>query len=470
MPHDIAYYEFPWPDMTAPEQDVVLRSVQVMDYHVKNKGKVLVHCHAGLGRTGLMIACYYVYSRHIPSQEAIALVRETRPGAIQTKRQAQFVDDFEQHLWRLSQAFRVEISDALIDVNLFIQRQRLVLHGEKSDLYRYVPMFLHTVLCRLVQLTKDNLELSTRAMQYLGPSSAPGDATLSACRIAINRRRFKVQNVSDVSVLSFLVCDWFRSMAAPALSVEDCDEIVRYKRNYFGQQEQLLQEIRRIISKPVRHTIGLVISAFQTIGAVGVSETVKHFAFRCLVDSFNHAFNTVKLRHSPIEREFIHEFFFQDWAHSIGNMYFDYDKVAPAHRTIKRIALASSIILQSLEKAKPPPEAMVTESAASPRRWPVQRQSVLQPRVAPSSLTFFTAATTEHAMTPLTLTVHDPAKPQELSTKSLSSISDMTSSQHTPPWQMAGPRAKQKGQPRVSVAFTQPPLPTSLPSRSTSTD
>lgn len=107
MPHGISYYEFPWPDMTAPHQDIVLRSVQVMDYHVKNKGKVLVHCHAGLGRTGLLIACYLVYSQHLPSASAIAKVRRARKKAIQTKRQAHFVTDFEKHLWRLSQAFRV---------------------------------------------------------------------------------------------------------------------------------------------------------------------------------------------------------------------------------------------------------------------------------------------------------------------------------------------------------------------------
>jgi len=83
MPHGVSYYEFPWPDMTAPQQDVVLRSVQVMDHHIKSKGRVLVHCHAGLGRTGLMIACYFVYSKHMPSAEAIEIVRHSRPGAIQ---------------------------------------------------------------------------------------------------------------------------------------------------------------------------------------------------------------------------------------------------------------------------------------------------------------------------------------------------------------------------------------------------
>lgn len=369
MPHGVSYYEFPWPDMTAPQQDVVLRSVQVMDYHVKNRGRVLVHCHAGLGRTGLMIACYFVYSQHMPSAEAIEKVRKCRPGAIQTTRQAQFISDFEKHLWRLSQAFRVEISDALIDVNLFMQRQRLVLHGEQSDLYKNVPMFLHVILCRLLNLASDNPRAARIALESLGPSSTPDDATLSLCRIAINRRRFRVQNVFDVPILSFLACDWFRSMSTPALTIGDCDRIIAYKLDGAGQPEALPAEINGWMSKPVRHTLGMVTSVFYIIGESVPGQTIKRFAFRCLVDSFTHAFNPTKLRHSPTERELIHEFFLE-WGESVKDMYFNYDVAPAAHRTIKRIALASSIVLDGTKVDRQPLSPARRRGSRSPSRPP----------------------------------------------------------------------------------------------------
>jgi len=37
-----------------------------------------VHCHAGLGRTGVLIACYLIYSIRLTSHEAIMKVREAR--------------------------------------------------------------------------------------------------------------------------------------------------------------------------------------------------------------------------------------------------------------------------------------------------------------------------------------------------------------------------------------------------------
>ncbi|KEG14748.1 putative phosphatase [Trypanosoma grayi] len=344
MRHNISYYEFPWPDMTAPQQDIVLRSVQVMDYHVKNSGKVLVHCHAGLGRTGLMIACYLVYSQHMPSAEVIKLVRQNRPGAVQTSRQAQFIYDFERHLWRLTQAFRVEISDAIIDIELFLQRQRLVLHGEQADYYRFIPMVVHVLLCRLLNLTKGCHSNAELALLSLASSASPGEATLSACRLSINRRRFNVNAMTDVGILSFLVCDWFRSMSAPALSVEACDAIVEFKRKGPNERNSLPEEIARILSRSVRHTLGMVVSAFYVI-SLPVKPSVKSYAFRCLADSFAHAHDPVKVRHSPVERELIYEFFLE-WADSIQDLYFNVNRVDAKHTKIRKIALASSIALE----------------------------------------------------------------------------------------------------------------------------
>src|SRR5581483_12342962 len=49
-----------------------------------------VHCGAGLGRTGVVLACYFVHKGLI-ANNAIARVRRLRPGSIETDEQSDAV-------------------------------------------------------------------------------------------------------------------------------------------------------------------------------------------------------------------------------------------------------------------------------------------------------------------------------------------------------------------------------------------
>ena len=80
----------PIDDMTPPETVQIEEFVEFVDRQVERGCAVGVHCMAGLGRTGTMIACYLV-SQGMPAEEAIAEVRRARPGSIQTEQQEQAV-------------------------------------------------------------------------------------------------------------------------------------------------------------------------------------------------------------------------------------------------------------------------------------------------------------------------------------------------------------------------------------------
>lgn len=52
----------------------------------------------GLGRTGVLIACYLVYSLRVSANDAIRYVRYRRPGSVQTRGQIVCIRHFAQFI------------------------------------------------------------------------------------------------------------------------------------------------------------------------------------------------------------------------------------------------------------------------------------------------------------------------------------------------------------------------------------
>lgn len=98
MDNNVSYFNFGWTDMETPTFKQILNIAQVMANTISEDKKVAVHCHAGLGRTGLAIACYLVFSQNMSAFDAITIVRSSRPLSVQTKKQLHFVIQFEEFL------------------------------------------------------------------------------------------------------------------------------------------------------------------------------------------------------------------------------------------------------------------------------------------------------------------------------------------------------------------------------------
>ena len=87
----------PVPDFSAPTLEQIDRMTRWIEEQIENYERpVVVTCHAGIGRTGTVLAAYMVYMGYEP-KAAIDLVRELRPGSIQNPEQEQAVFDYAEH-------------------------------------------------------------------------------------------------------------------------------------------------------------------------------------------------------------------------------------------------------------------------------------------------------------------------------------------------------------------------------------
>jgi atypical dual specificity phosphatase len=80
-------------DMEPPTQAQLGRAVSAIAHGLQLGMGVAVHCGAGLGRTGVVIAAWMV-STGLSPDEAIARVRRMRPNSVETREQEEAIREF----------------------------------------------------------------------------------------------------------------------------------------------------------------------------------------------------------------------------------------------------------------------------------------------------------------------------------------------------------------------------------------
>ncbi|XP_061908729.1 protein tyrosine phosphatase domain-containing protein 1 [Entelurus aequoreus] len=199
MRNNIYFYNFGWSDYGVANLTTVLDMVKVMAFALQ-EGKVSVHCHAGLGRTGMLLACFLAYTTRMTANQAILYVRAKRPGSIQTRGQLSCVRDFVRFLCPLRCVFSCAAPRSEpITLTQYLNRQRHILHGLERKELRHLPKIVQLVSRLLLDIAENrqvieedileapdihDIEMTMSIIEKLGPEFCtkeprlPGSLTL----------------------------------------------------------------------------------------------------------------------------------------------------------------------------------------------------------------------------------------------------------------------------------------------------
>ena len=87
----------PIPDWQAPTIEQLERCLGIIRMANEKRFAVAVHCAAGIGRTGTILAAYLM-SKGIPLDDAISQIRKLRPGSVESTVQVALLKEWSLKL------------------------------------------------------------------------------------------------------------------------------------------------------------------------------------------------------------------------------------------------------------------------------------------------------------------------------------------------------------------------------------
>jgi hypothetical protein len=218
---DIRVRQTGWKDMSVPDSmSFMLEIVKDMAVTIKENGnKVLVHCHAGYGRTGVVIACYLIYMTNKSVHDIIEYIRDRRPGCIQKSSQYKYCKKFKNYIDRCRPIFGEKNA-----IEFYLKNQADLLYGDNLKRYEFIPRLLSIVLEKIEdllhsgQITKESIYLS---MFYPEDWSDENESQLVYLKTQINLGHWQSLNDKiEIKVLSQLLYDWLEDSVVHVISSE----------------------------------------------------------------------------------------------------------------------------------------------------------------------------------------------------------------------------------------------------------
>ena len=217
-----------WKDMEVPHSmNFMLDIVKEMSSKVYDeKMRVLVHCHAGYGRTGVVIVCYLLYNSNKNSKEVMDEVRSKRKKCVETKEQIRYCQKFEKFLIHCRTIF-----GECDTIENYLKKQEDILFGEELEKIGYIPIIIEKSLDKIIEL-KNKLKINKVLIYKLIQGELIDwneqlENLLVELKLLINQNKWEKFDLNENLIIVIeLMFDWFEDCVKFVINPERTDKII----------------------------------------------------------------------------------------------------------------------------------------------------------------------------------------------------------------------------------------------------
>lgn len=208
--HEISFYNFGWRDFQTTDIVTLMKIVKTMDFELSKSKKVAVHCHAGKGRTALVICAYLIYVNRYDYNTAIQIFRSKRPKSMKKSDQIKTLKLFEEYVSHNNQNYFVGK-----EFHSIVECENLLKREHSSMIINRLPEFVKAYFHRIKELgtkfTPDEILQSI----YMVPDEQKLESKMQKYRILSmnsNSVREVLHTIEDPLILSQLFLEFLETL------------------------------------------------------------------------------------------------------------------------------------------------------------------------------------------------------------------------------------------------------------------
>ena len=298
--NDILCRLYGWKDMSIPTTlGFMMEIVKEMTVMVREeKKKVLVHCHAGYGRTGVVIACYMIYNyANKDVEDIIKSIKKKRNKCIETKMQKRFCNKFHAYISHIRKLF--DDNNQKEKIETFLRFQEEMLCGEEQLNYGIVPMLLIKCLEKFVVVGRKfnlkNIQIYNIIKDY-SPFNISSEIKeiLNTLKDSINSANWKLfDKLENLKIVIALLFQWLSTYVLYTINPQrtekillnemykKIEEVVRRKKGSVNEISKLIKTGFYCYEYETMYTLAIFLNNYQP------ENNVENSFYKEMLDAFS---------------------------------------------------------------------------------------------------------------------------------------------------------------------------------------